>query len=741
MDYIKEYRRFINSHHLTDGVRITFGVVLPALVLNYFGHLQYGIFASLGAMCASLTDSPGPIQHRRNGLLVCCGFITVVSIAVGFSLEHVWIFMILLFLLTFFFSMIAVYGARAGSVGLASVLIIVMMTHESLKGIQVIYFSLLLLGGGLWYTLLSMLLHNIRPHRLIKQVLGEYVLAAGAYLRARARFYEPNADVENAYQDLMKLQVLVQQKQEMTAELLFATRRVEKETSFTGRILMMIFLDTSDLLERTMASYFDYKKLHVYFDDTSIFAEYHRIILLLVTELDHIALAIISGRASEYNLRLDDELINERERLRQFRVTSLKPGNLEGIISLFQILDSMDDIAARIRTLHQYTAYDPSLKNINVNTPDPSKYVTRQTIDPQQFWSNFSMRSNIFRHSLRISIAAVVAYIIGISFFPAHGYWILLTVIIIIKPGYSLSKQRNIERLVGTLIGVALGWAILFLVKSNTVIFTLFIVSMIGAYSFMRWKYLVSVVMVTLYVLFMFHMLAPADFSKVIIDRMMDTAIGCCIGFLASFLLPPLWEREQIGEWMEHLIVAITGYFESVAYVFTGQPYSRSLSAEKRKQAWVALANVSDAFARMLSEPRSKRKESKSFQQFVVLCHMLVSHMATLTYYAHDLNPEYIERGYLPLIDASVEELKTASQSLQGLGSSDPKISTPDPEALVDKKINEMMRARRIELEQGRLETGSKKYLSTFKSISDQFYFVYKNARDLNKVCREIKVG
>ncbi len=741
MDPIKEYRRFINSHHFADGIRITAGVVLPALVLNYFGHLQYGIFASLGAVCASLTDSPGPIQHRRNGLLVCSGFVFVVSIAVGFSLIHIWIFMILLPMLCFFFSMIAVYGARAGSIGLATLLVMVMMTHESLKGEQVIYFALLLLGGALWYTLLSLLLYNIRPFRLIKQTIGEYVLSAGSYLRARAKFYEADADITASYEMLMKAQVLVQQKQEATAELLFAGRRDEKESSFTSRILMMMFLDVSDLLERTMASYFDYKKLHAYFDDTPVITEYHRIILLLAAELDEVGLAVVSGSASEYNGRIDDELASERVRLREFRTVSLNPENLEGFISLFQILDSMDDIAARIRTLHQYTAYDPALKNITTDTPDPSKYVSRQTIDPQQFWSNFSMRSNIFRHSLRISIAALIAYIIGVSFFPAHGYWIVLTVIIIIKPGYSLSKQRNLERLAGTLIGVALGWSILFFVKSNAVIFILFIVSMIGAYSFMRWKYLVSVVMVTLYVLFMFHMLSPADFSKVMVDRMIDTALGCFIGFVASFLLPPVWEREQIGEWMGHLIAAITGYFEMVAFVFTGQPYHPTQSAEKRKQAWVALANVSDAFARMLSEPKSKRKESNAFQQFVVLCHMLVSHLATLTYYAHELQPEYIEPGYLPLINASIEELKAAGQSLHDPGSSIAQQTTPDPGTLVDKKINALMRARRLELEQGQLETGSKKYLARFKSISDQFYFVYKNSKDLHKVCRELKIG
>lgn len=738
MDYIKEYRRFINSHYLADGVRITAGVVLPSLILGYFGHLETGISLSLGALCASITDNPGPIHHRRNGLLACCGIIFIVALVVGYSLQQSWLFMIVLPVLCFFFSMIGVYGARVTAIGIAALLAMVMITHEGLQGREIIYFALYLLAGGIWYTVLSLLLYSIRPYKLIQQVMGEYVLSAAKYLRARAEFYATDVNIDDCYENLMQSQSDVQQKQELIAELLFKTRSVVKESTHTSRILMMAYLDVSDLLERTMASHLDYKKLHAYFDDTNILAEYRQIILTLANELDEIAISLSSGRASGYDQRIDKDLVEKRERLQQLRLEILNPNNLEGFISLRHILDSIDDIAARIRTLHQYTSYDRKLRNIKINTPDPSKYLTRQTIDPQQFWSNFSLESNIFRHSLRIAIAGTAAYIIGQLFPFGRGYWILLTVIVILKPGYSLSKKRNIERLVGTLIGVAIGWGILYFVKNNTAIFILFIISMIGGFSFMRWKYMVGVVLITMYLLFMFHILEPMDFNNVVEERIIDTLLGSIIGFLASLLLPPIWERQQIGDLMQNLTRDITVYFESVAYVFTGQPYNKQLSAEKRKHAWVSLANVSDAFTRMLSEPKSKRRDSKEFHRFVVSSHMLVSHMATLSYYADSLKPEYITEDYQPLIKASIAELTTAGKLLANPDFNAPQKSPDNPQALLDKKINALMQTRQQELQQGQLETDSKRYLSTFKSITDQFYFVYKTAQDLQKISRKV---
>ena len=78
MDLIKEYKSFINSYYLGEGLRITTGAVLPALLLNYFGLLSIGVLVSLGAVCVSGSDSPGPIQHRRNGMQVCTVIIFVV---------------------------------------------------------------------------------------------------------------------------------------------------------------------------------------------------------------------------------------------------------------------------------------------------------------------------------------------------------------------------------------------------------------------------------------------------------------------------------------------------------------------------------------------------------------------------------------------------------------------------------------------------------------------------------------
>ncbi|HSC38747.1 MAG TPA: FUSC family membrane protein, partial [Chitinophagaceae bacterium] len=295
MGYLKEYKSFINSHYLASGVRITAGVVLPAIVLNYFGLLSIGIVVSLGAMCVSGTDNPGPIHHRRNGMMVCSLLIFLVSLTTDFAEPHAFLLGVFIFGCTFIFSMIGVFGSRATSIGVSALLIMVLNLGRHYEGWQIVLNALYILAGGIWYTLLSLALYSIRPYKLAQQALGDCILATSDYLRIRAKFYDKNTDHGTVFQELLDQQIVVHQQQELLRELLFKTRSIVKESTDTSRTLVLLFIDLVDLFERIMASYYDYEKLHQFFDDSDILERYRLLILELARELDDIGLAVKEG--------------------------------------------------------------------------------------------------------------------------------------------------------------------------------------------------------------------------------------------------------------------------------------------------------------------------------------------------------------------------------------------------------------------------------------------------------------
>ena len=167
------------------------------------------------------------------------------------------------------------------------------------------------------------------------------------------------------------------------------------------------------------------------------------------------------------NDRLQSAFVKLKKEFENFREREMSPVNVEGFIGLRALINASEDFVSRIHTIQQYTAYDLKDTKHDVRVQNYDQFVTHQDIDAKVFLDNFNWKSNTFRHASRVSFATTIGFIIS-AFFPfGHGYWILLTIIVILKPAYSITKRRNRDRLLGTLAGVGIGVIILVLVKDR----------------------------------------------------------------------------------------------------------------------------------------------------------------------------------------------------------------------------------------------------------------------------------
>lgn len=738
MDYRKEYRRFITSHYLSDGIRITVGIALPAIILGYFNLLAEGIAISLGAMCASTTDIPGPIHHRRNGMMVCIAAVIITAFLTTIASPFEWWMCILIAILCFAFSMIGVYGARSNAVGVAALLIMVLSIDRPLTDNELIFHLIYLAAGGLWYMLLSLALYSIRPYKLAQQALGENILNTSSYLRIRALFYSNQVNYDEVYQQMLEQQVKVEQSQNLINELLFKNRTVIKESIPTGRILMMIHLDVLDLFEKTITSFQDYKQLHTYFDDTDILQKYQSVIYILANELDEIGIAVQSGYPAKGNEELQQSVQQLKKEYEDFRNSRHTSENLEGLINLRQILQSIEDIVARLSTLQLYTTYDKKKIKTTDASVDFTGLINTQNISWQLLKDNLTLDSNTFRHAIRVSIATVAGYLISRFLSIGHSYWILLTIIVILKPTYSLTQKRNYQRLWGTASGALLALILLYTVDNRMALFVCMIVLMIGTYSFLRSNYLVGVLFTTAYILVLFHLVYGTNLKTIFTDRLVDTAIGSAIAFLASFLIVPAWEKDKIRDFMLAALERNTDYFKNVSAAFLGKPVTIAEYKKSRQDAFVALANLSDAFTRMLNEPRFIQNNSQQIHRFVVLNHTLTSHIATLSHYVLPLSSRHASPDFASIIETDIRQLQSAKDILNNEPITD--VVTSADTHKINERLNSILEKRRQELDQKLFDTETRKLLGELKPVVDQFNLISSLAEDLKKTCRELKV-
>lgn len=713
MKQSREIKSFIYSHYFSDGLRITFGVLLPSLIFAQLGELAIGITVSLGAVCVSIADNPGPVTHKRNGMLACTLLISFIALITSAIAASPLFIAIEILVACFIFSMFSLYGNRATAIGTATLLIMILSIDRPVTSIWAHFFQIL--GGGIWYFLLSSSISQIRPYRLAQQELGECIKEVAKYVSLKANFYNANTDFDENYTKLINQQVTIHAQQDVVRELLFKSQLMLKESTTTGRFLILVFVDVLDLFEQTMATHIDYRSIRDTYKGTDALKEFNKIIQKISEEMEHVGYHILANNCpeSKYDFKTDLEKLKlEIDKIE----TDLGLNNLV----LKKILINVRNMINRLQKIYSY--FNPAqLANAKIRSEaDLLKFVSHQDFDFKIFKNNLNLKSSIFRHSIRVAIFCLIGYLTS-KLFPLghHSYWILLTIMVILKPGFSLTKERNLHRLIGTLAGGIAGASILIFIDNETVLFVLMLIFMIGAYSFQRLNYVVSVLFMTPYILILFSFLG-ANTVNLAQERIIDTLIGSAIAFTASYLFLPSWEYTQIDKFIRemlvanynYLLIAAKGMFES----------NNDITAYKlaRKNVYVSTANIGSAFQRMISEPRSKQVRINEVQKFVVLNHILSSYIATLIF----------RNSQNEIQEVNVDTLKLVRRSLFTLAESVSKVVVEDSEKLDLGEIH----LNKPDME----EAIVKSYESSL--LTEQLEFINKLTTDIQKICEKLAI-
>jgi uncharacterized membrane protein YccC len=386
------------------------------------------------------------------------------------------------------------------------------------------------------------------------------------------------------------------------------------------------------------------------------------VIVKFSEELENLSYFIVSNekpkRLHHYKAELDALKLS---------IDKVEEHNISNLV-LKKILINVRNMASRIRKIYSY--YDnPELSGANIRSAeDLKKFVSHQDFDLKILKENLTFESSMFRHSVRVALMCLIGFLVSKLFpFGHHSYWILLTILVILKPAFSLTKQRNAQRLLGTLVGGVAGALILIFVRDQLTLFIFLLIFMVGTFSFQRLNYIVSVLFMTPYTLILFSFLGENNIT-IAQERIVDTFIGSFIALAASFIILPNREYHHLRNFMREALVANYHYLLKVADELAEKPFDITLYKLARKDVYVSSANLGSAFQRMQSEPKSKQQNSKDVHKFVVLNHMLSSYIATLITNLQTADKPETNESHIKLIRKS---LYTLSEVIKKLGSDD----------------------------------------------------------------------
>ncbi|MCY1662696.1 FUSC family protein [Chryseobacterium sp. SL1] len=744
MNYSAELKKFVTSQYVYSAIRITLATVLPCLVLAHFGILKEYFLFPLGTSFVALTDQPGPFIRRRNALtfaIFCFVFVaTIASLVMNFKI------LVFAEIIVFgmFFSLIGVYGQRLAAVGSLSLVVLAIFIDGHLTGTNIFKSLLIFASGCTWFLLIFLVVTTIQPYKLASQMIGENYLQLAEFLKIKANYYQKNPDFDKLTTQVIAKQIGIKNLQEETRETVFKTRTIVNESTTTSRLLMLMFLNSMDLHEKLMTSESDYQKLQQIFDDTTILVDIHDYLNLLAEEITNIGIALQIGTRAKPMFDLDTELSNLNHNYFDLRNKKISPENFENFMVLRQILMRINEITKEIDEIYKVFSQNVKLAKSLSTGLDLKKFMpNEEKLNFRVLRNNISLSSSHFRHALRITIALLLGYLFSLFQFLGigHTYWILITIVAILKPAYSITKQRNLLRLYGTVAGAVIAYGILHFIHINEVLFTILLLSMIMCFSFLKGKYFWAVLFMTIYIFLSFNFLSPGKVNIIFKDRIVDTIIAAIITSLVAYIVLPVWEHTQNLDLMKKSAEANLSYFQSVISKFLEEKYDLEDYKVKRKNAIISLANLSDNFQRMISDPKNQQKKLEVVHQFVATSHLITAYTASLSQYVKDDEkyPEIDAESWSRKIEAEMQKVSillhgdTITEELK-------KESRIEPE---DSSLEDLILKRKTELTENEAydlrDPNKISHLTELKNIHDVLELIFDVAKEQRKVIEKYR--
>ncbi|MBD8481121.1 YccS family putative transporter [Pseudomonas coleopterorum] len=581
----------------------------------------------LGIIACALAETDDNWQGRIRALAATLTCFTVAAFSVELLFPYPYVFVTALAVASFALTMLGALGERYGAIAYATLILSVYtMIGVDQRGGEVSNLwrePLLLVAGAAWYGLLSVLWQVLFSNQPVQQALARLFSELGQYLKLKASLFEPirQLDVEARRLELAKQNGRVVAALNAAKEIILHRVGNGRPGSKVSRYLKLYFL-AQDIHERASSSHYPYNALAEAFFHSDVLFRCQRLLRQQGVACQRLGESIQLRQPFIYDDSFAEALSDLHASLEHLRIQSNPAWR--------GLLRSLRALAANLGTLDRLLS-DAGNPDRLADARD-SSLLDRSPHTLKDFWGrirqNLTPTSLLFRHALRLPLALVICYAMVHLIHPSQGYWIMLTTLFVCQPSYGATRRKLGQRIIGTAIGLTVGWA-LFDLFPSPIVQSLFAIGA-GLVFFVNrtTRYTLATAAITLMVLFCFNQ--TGDGYGLFLPRLFDTLLGSLIAGLAVFLFLPDWQGRKLNKVLANTLTCNSIYLRQIMQQYANGKSDDLAYRLARRNAHNADAALSTTLANMLMEPGHFRKEADVGFRFLVLSHTLLSYLSGL---------------------------------------------------------------------------------------------------------------
>jgi uncharacterized membrane protein YccC len=566
------------------GLRNAFGVALPLAVSIAVKMPLGGLAVASGALNVSYSDGHDPYWQRTKRMLATSALCAVAVMAGGLAGRYSVLAVLLTSIWAFFAGFAIAFGPAAEGQGVISVVVLIIFAAQVLTPERALQAGALAFGGGVLQMLLSIFLWPVHAYDPERRALSALYLALGKAAADPAQLMQaspPGIEASTAAQEALAGRASDHTPVgERFRSLLSQAERTRLRLFTLGRLLRRMRREKFGFAPAEMVEHF-------------------------LESISHVTNAIGESLRQNSPLKIDDAWLTsmhvETESLREAHESA------ERTFLVAVVRDArrqMDAISGQMRAAIKM-ASDVTPEGIaeSKRTENRLPWKMRFSSLLPRVEANFSFRSAVFRHGVRLAATVAIAETLSRSLETPRAYWLPMTAVLVLKPEFTVTFTRGLLRIAGTILGLLLATAMFHILPTGIGLEVI----LIGAFVFLlRWigpaNYGIFGVAISALVVLMIAITGVAP-ANVIWARGLNTLIGGTLA-LVAYAVWPTWERTQVNEVVARLLDSYRAYFTHVIEYLESNPDVTPTDLDRLRLATrLARTNALASVDRMQGEP------------------------------------------------------------------------------------------------------------------------------------------
>ena len=554
-------------------VRCTVGVAIPLIVSALLGQPLAGASAAYGALVTGLASRQGVYRTRIGAMLAASAVLGISGFAGAVTGPFPAANIALLAIWALVFGVIASLGRSATIVAVNACVAYVLFSNPPYDTANPAFHAAMVFAGGALQMLLLVLVWPLGRFRAERAALGTAYTVLSHYATG-----------------LRGDDLGLPDTQSVAA----VSAALADPQPFGGRAEIAAYQALADEAERlrgTLAALATEQHLLSEVGLSTPAAAIRAVGLAAGSMLDEIAAAVAAGRAPAPRAaggRALDDAVRELERL--------------GTESAPYVEDARD-LAGQLRSAHRSAA---AAASGGLAVEDGPSRVARFEFGKLRLMAgrlgaNCSWNSIYARHAIRLAVTLTVAVIAQHLLPLAHGQWIGLTVVLVLRPDFAATFTRGVGRVAGTVGGAILASIIAAFHPSDSAYIVLAILFAGLGYALFNVSYALFSVAITGYVVYMLAFGGAPEHASAI-DRVVATVLGGVLALLA-YTIWPAWSRARVADDLADLIDAQRRYLDLVLSAFAEPAFDDAAFRNAQTAAWRARSNAEASVDQMAGEP------------------------------------------------------------------------------------------------------------------------------------------